>query len=130
MIQIEIFNKKNKKNNKKRKGKVKAKEKEKEKKRKEDKSTRMSNQILKMKGNSKMKNIKNNMEKRYNICRLKVMIIKMIQIVSCRNSMMDNKKTRGMIKTKEKAGKMKVKKYNIRTLRNRFINSMNKKEAK
>ncbi len=75
MIQIEKINKKNKKNNKKRKGKVKAKEKEKEKKRKEDKSTRMSNQILKMKGNSKMKNIKNNMEKRYNICRLKVMII-------------------------------------------------------
>ena len=56
--------------------------KEKKKRKQEDKPTRMSSQILKMKDKSKMKNIKNNKEKRNKIGKFKAKAIKKIQLIS------------------------------------------------
>ena len=53
--------------------------KEKKKRKQEDKPTRMSSQILKMKNKSKMRNIKSNKEKRNKICKLKIKAIKKIR---------------------------------------------------
>lgn len=64
--------------------------KEKKKRKQEDKPTRMSSQILKMKDKSKMKNIKNNKEKRNKIGKFKAKAIKKIQLISWRKNKMDD----------------------------------------